>query len=86
MPLGFYIAGVASQMAQYKLNDISHNLANINTTGYLASHASFSTQFSGQLAGGSAQTPAAFSVLALLMALKPIPVPGISNWIVMAHY
>jgi len=61
MPLGFYIAGVASQMAQYKLNDISHNLANINTTGYLASHASFSTQFSGQLAGGSAQTPAAFS-------------------------
>jgi len=61
MPLGFYIAGVAGQMAQHKLNDISHNLANVNTTGYMASHASFATQLSGRMAGVSAQAPAAFT-------------------------
>ena len=61
MSLGFYIAGSAGQMAQHKLNDISHNLANVNTTGYMANRSAFSTQFSDQLAGNSTQKPAAFA-------------------------
>jgi flagellar basal-body rod protein FlgF len=61
MALGFYIAGSAGQMAQHKLNDISHNLANVNTTGYMANRSAFTTQFSQQMAGDSTQKPAAFA-------------------------
>jgi len=61
MSLGFYIAGSAGQMAQHKLNDISHNLANVNTTGYMANRSSFSTELSEQMAGGSAQKAGAFA-------------------------
>lgn len=43
MQRGFFIAGVAGQMTQTKLNDISHNMANVNTPGYLSSQTSFST-------------------------------------------
>jgi flagellar basal body rod protein FlgG len=43
MQSGFYMSGIAGQMAQHKLNDINHNLANVNTIGYMASRSSFSS-------------------------------------------
>jgi len=49
MQTGFYISGVAAQMSQHRLNNISHNLANVNTTGFLASHSAFSTQLADKL-------------------------------------
>jgi len=60
MQLGFYIAGVAAQMAQQRLNGISQNLANVNTTGYVASHSAFSTQFASGLAADVTNMPAAY--------------------------
>ncbi len=62
MSLGFYIAGVAGQMAQRKLDDISHNMANVNTTGYVASHASFAT-FLARLNGNARHIPPAYATL-----------------------
>jgi len=61
MSIGFYIAGSAGQMAQHKLNDISHNLANVNTTGYMANRSSFTTELSEQMGGNSTQQSAAFA-------------------------
>jgi len=60
MQLGFYIAGVAGQMSQHKLDSISHNLANVNTVGYVADRSSFSTIFPKQVAkmGNTAQASA----------------------------
>jgi len=60
MQSGFYISGVAAYMAQHRLNDTSQNLANVNTTGYLASRSAFSTQFAEKLANHSTNTPAAY--------------------------
>jgi len=60
MPLGYYIAGSAGQIAQRKLNDISHNLANVNTVGFMANRSSFSTQLSSHQAGASTQGAGAF--------------------------
>ncbi len=51
MQSGFYISGVAGQLAQHKLNDINHNLANVNTIGYMASRSSFSSTMAKQVAG-----------------------------------
>ncbi len=45
MQRGFFISGNANQMAQNKLNDISHNLANANTVGFMAHRTAFSTIF-----------------------------------------
>jgi flagellar basal body rod protein FlgG len=57
MQTGFYMSGVAGQMAQSKLNDINHNLANVNTIGYMASRSSFSSTLAGQTGEASASYP-----------------------------
>ena len=43
MSRGFYISGVAGQMTGNKLDTISHNLANVNTAGFMRDRAAFST-------------------------------------------
>jgi len=58
MQSGFYMSGVAGQMAQSQLNDINHNLANVNTIGYMASRSSFSSTMAGQSGEGSSSYPA----------------------------
>jgi flagellar basal body rod protein FlgG len=65
MQLGFTLSGVAGQMAQNKLNNISHNLANVNTVGYMADRASFSSKLSNQLPqqGSPAQTSTSYLTL-----------------------
>ncbi len=62
MQRGFFVSGVAGTMAQHRLDTITHNLANVNTAGYKADRASFSTIFTSQAsAGGSVeQVPAAY--------------------------
>jgi len=61
MSVGIYIAGAAGQMAQHKLNDISHNLANVNTAGFMGSRSTFTTQLSNQITGNSTQAAPAFA-------------------------
>jgi len=51
MQLGFFISGVAGQMAQGKLDNISNNLANANTVGYLEDRVAFSSHLSNKMAG-----------------------------------
>jgi len=46
MQRGFFISGVASKMAEYRLDNITHNLANVNTTGYKSSRSSFQSVLS----------------------------------------
>jgi len=62
MQLGFLMAGVAGEMAQNKLDMISNNLANVNTTGYMEDRASFSSSFSNAMGreGDPSKTSAAF--------------------------
>ncbi len=62
MSSGFFVAGVSGQMAQKKMDNISHNLANVNTVGFLGSRASFETVFTNQSSatGNPATAPAAF--------------------------
>ncbi|MDQ6953687.1 MAG: flagellar hook basal-body protein [Mariprofundaceae bacterium] len=43
MNRGFYISGVAGQMTGNKLDSISHNLANVNTVGFMRDRSAFST-------------------------------------------
>jgi len=43
MDRGFFVSGVAGNMTAHKLNTISHNLANVNTTGYMLDRTAFST-------------------------------------------
>jgi len=43
MDRGFFISGVAGDMTAHKLNTIAHNLANVNTTGYMLDRTAFST-------------------------------------------
>jgi len=52
MQRGFFISGVASTMAENRLDHITHNLANVNTTGYKASRSSFKTVLTNQLGAG----------------------------------
>jgi len=49
MQLGFLISGVAGQMAQGKLDNISNNLANANTVGYLEDRVAFSSFLSSKM-------------------------------------
>ena len=49
MQLGFFISGVAGQMAQNKMDTISHSLANANTVGYMEDRSSFSSKFSNEM-------------------------------------
>lgn len=62
MERGFFITGVAGQMAQNKLDNISHNLANANTTGYKADRASFFTMYTSakNKQGSNENIPAAY--------------------------
>lgn len=46
MQRGFFISGIASTMAENRLDNITHNLANVNSTGYKASRSSFQTVLS----------------------------------------
>jgi len=59
MQQGFFIAGIAGVTAQQQLNVVSQNLANVNTDGYRADRASFSTFFANQN-GQTGQMPAAY--------------------------
>jgi flagellar basal body rod protein FlgG len=61
MSLGIYIAGSSGQMAQRKLNDIAHNLANVNTAGFLADRSSFTTHLAKQIEGQAAENTPSFS-------------------------
>ncbi|EAU54243.1 flagellar hook-basal body protein [Mariprofundus ferrooxydans] len=62
MNLGYYISGVAGQMAQNKLDGIAHNLANVNSVGYMEDRTSFSSMFSGKMSreGVPSKTSAAY--------------------------
>lgn len=62
MNLGFYISGVAGQMAQNKLDGIANNLANVNTVGYMQDRTAFSSMFSNQIGrtGAPDSTSAAY--------------------------
>lgn len=62
MQRGFFVSGVAGTMAQQKLDTITHNLANVNTSGYRADRVSFSTIFTNQSSpsGDVKQVPAAY--------------------------
>jgi len=62
MQRGFFISGVASMMAQTRLDNISNNLANVNTTGYKASRSSFQTVLTDNLVqvGKDQKAPAAY--------------------------
>jgi len=44
MDRGFFVSGVAGNMTAQKLNNIAHNLANVNTTGYMLDRTAFSTK------------------------------------------
>lgn len=58
MQRGFFISAGASTMAQNRLDNITHNLANVNTTGYKASRSSFQSVLSEHVTGsGSNQKP-----------------------------
>ncbi len=65
MQRGFFISGNANQMAQNKLNDISHNLANANTVGFMAHRTSFSTIFTAATQDIAAPDQAAAGYLSL---------------------
>jgi len=43
MDRGFFVSGVAGDMTAQKLNTIAHNLANVNTAGYMLDRTAFST-------------------------------------------
>jgi len=62
MQLGFLISGVAGQMAQGKLDNISNNLANANTVGYMEDRVAFSSFLSSKMGaeGAPNQTSTSF--------------------------
>ncbi len=59
MQRGFFISGVASKMAENRLDNITHNLANVNTTGYKASRSSFKSILTDNLMGSGKNQQAA---------------------------
>jgi len=63
MQTGFFVAGVAGQTAQKKMDNIAHNLANVNTTGFLADHIAFRTTLTEKLAlySDKKHSPAAYA-------------------------
>ena len=62
MQRGFFISGIASKMAEHRLDHITHNLANVNTVGYKASRSSFKTVLSQSMDAqhNSNQQPGAY--------------------------
>lgn len=65
MQLGFFISGVAGQMAQGKLDNISNNLANANTTGYLEDRTAFSSLVSNKMGRNGAPDKTSSSFLSM---------------------
>jgi len=63
MNRGFYISGVAGQMTGNKLDNISHNLANVNTVGFMRERSAFSTVLAQVGAGGSSVNDAAYMTM-----------------------
>jgi len=63
MQRGFFVSGVGAQMTQTRLSDIAHNMANVNTAGYLASQTSFSTIMVRNMQTQQGQLPAAYLTL-----------------------
>jgi len=63
MQTGFFVAGVAGQTAQKKMDNITHNLANVNTTGFLGNYMAFRTSFTEKLAlySDKRHSPAAYA-------------------------
>ncbi len=50
MQTGFFIAGVAGQTAEKKMDVVAHNLANATTPGFVGSHMAFRTTLTNKLA------------------------------------
>ena len=50
MQTGFFIAGVAGQTGQKKMDVVAHNLANATTPGFVGSHLAFRTALTQKLA------------------------------------
>ncbi len=50
MQTGFFIAGVAGQAGQKKMDVVAHNLANATTPGFVGSHLAFRTALTEKLA------------------------------------
>jgi len=63
MNRGFYISGVAGQMTGNKLDTISHNLANVNTVGFMRDRAAFSTVLAGVGANATGVKSAAYMTM-----------------------
>lgn len=62
MQYGFYLAGTATYMAHYRLNDISQDLANVNTVGYVSGRSLFRSILAQQLQGTAAAGGKAYVV------------------------
>ncbi|MDQ6995583.1 MAG: flagellar hook basal-body protein [Mariprofundaceae bacterium] len=63
MNRGFYISGVAGHMTGNKLDSISHNLANVNTVGFMRDRAAFSTVLANVGAGQESVNQAAYMTM-----------------------
>jgi len=63
MNRGFYISGVAGHMTGNKLDTISHNLANVNTAGFMRDRAAFSTILANMGNNGSGTKAAAYMTM-----------------------
>ncbi|MDQ6957375.1 MAG: flagellar basal body protein, partial [Mariprofundaceae bacterium] len=65
MDSGFFVSGVAGDMTAQKLNTIAHNLANVNTTGYMLDRTAFSTMLANVEGAGkdSSKLPQAYMTM-----------------------
>ncbi len=63
MNRGFYISGVAGHMTGNKLDNISHNLANVNTVGFMRDRVGFSTVLANMGNNGSGTKAAAYMTM-----------------------
>ncbi|MDQ6974554.1 MAG: flagellar hook-basal body complex protein, partial [Mariprofundaceae bacterium] len=63
MNRGFYISGVAGHMTGNKLDTISHNLANVNTVGFMRERSAFSTVLANVSAESTGVKAAAYMTM-----------------------
>ena len=61
MQSGYYLSGVAGQLAQQRLNDINHNLANVNTVGFMAGRSSFASTLAKEISGEPVANPTSYT-------------------------
>jgi len=61
MQSGYYLSGVAGQLAQQRLNDINHNLANVNTVGFMAGRSSFASMLAKEISGEQVANPTSYT-------------------------